>query len=107
MVQFGRRTDDDADGIAETPVDEEQFVFVDGEIVFASLALGEPSDPTQSNDEDPAGNFRAAIAAAADLAEIQGAFEDYGVGRVTNSPIATVGKGAGNLTFAARAAAPS
>lgn len=99
VVQFGRRTDDDADGIAETPVDEDQFVFVDGETVFASLALGEPSDPTEPNDEDPAGDFRAAIAVATNLSEIKGEFDRFGVGRVANSPVATIGKGAGNLTF--------
>lgn len=101
-VQFGRRTDDDGDGIAETPVDDPQHVFVDGEILFASLALGEPSDPTDPTDNDPAGDFRAAIAGAVGLDGIESvltSFLDDGVGRVTNSPVATIGKGAGDLTF--------
>ncbi|MCR9095554.1 MAG: hypothetical protein NXI30_15135 [bacterium] len=126
-VQFGRRIDDDngngiddqqdildegmgdpdfelpgdRDTIAETPIDEDRFVFVEGDTVFASLALSEPGDPTEA-DADPAEDFRSAIAGAVGLDAIESVltgFREDGVGREDTSPLATIGQGAGNLTF--------
>ncbi|MEM9174088.1 MAG: hypothetical protein AAGC67_02550 [Myxococcota bacterium] len=77
--------DGDLDTIAETVEETNQFVFVEGPIAFATLALGEPNDPTVDGDTDPAGDFLAGLPVE--------------TGRIDNAPVATIGKASGDLTF--------
>jgi len=115
-VQFGRRIDDDdgdgfddqtqmgpvvgdIDEIAETPVDTDQNVFVNGDILFVSVPLDEPNDPNDLSDGDAIANLTAALNGAADLDAVDDVLQEAGAGRDRLSPIATVGKAFGNLAF--------
>jgi len=100
-IQFGKRLDNDTDGIAETPVDDPQNVFVDGDILFVSVPLNEPNDPNDPNDGNAIANLTAALNSAADLDAVNDALHaaGAGAGRDRLSPIATVGKAFGNLAF--------
>lgn len=98
-VQFGRRQDVDGDTIAEQPIASDQNVFVDEDIVFAALTLGEPNDPTIDGDADPTRAFRDAVAAATDLAGVQAALTNASAGRERSVALATIGKGLGDLAF--------
>ena len=98
-VQFGRRTDLDGDGVAETPVVSDQLVLADGDIVFATADLNEADDPQNDDDGDLVADFRASIENAADLDDLEAALASLGIGRSTLPSYATIGKSAGNLSF--------
>jgi len=100
-VQFGERLDNDANGIFETPVDDDQNVFVDGDILFVAVPLDEPNDPNDSSDGDAIADLTTALTGAADLDAVDDVLHDAdaGAGRDRLSPIATIGKAVGNLAF--------
>jgi hypothetical protein len=98
-VQFGKRIDLDGDGIAETPVNSNQTVLVNGDIVFATLALDDPNNPQDEDDGNLVDDFRNDIEMARTLGNIANALARYDVGRIDTAPYATIGKSRGDLTF--------
>ena len=87
-VEFGRRSDTDGDGIAETPVDSDQSIFTQDEIVFLAV-----KDPTLAEASLPD--------SVEDLDDIDALFSDRdnGLGRDHPANFATIGKASGDLTF--------
>ncbi len=113
VVQFGQRTnaDGDEDGVREEPVQTNQFVRVEEDVVFVSTPINEPDNPLDLEDGDRIDLLQQAIENAADLDAVAAALTNYRAGptppglsnfsveRDRPSPYATVGKADGNLTF--------
>ncbi|MGY8736940.1 MAG: hypothetical protein ACKVIW_05420, partial [bacterium] len=67
VVQFGTRSDSDADGIDETAENSDQGVFTEGDIVFVSTALSVPDNPRDIEDGDRIELLQQAIGNVTDL----------------------------------------
>ncbi|MEZ4278805.1 MAG: hypothetical protein R3F21_04200 [Myxococcota bacterium] len=91
-VEFGQRTDDDGDGLAETPVDEDQVVYTRGDILFLASTL-----PTRTL----VARLEASLASVVDLASLDLMLrdDDLAIGRDRVPTSASVGKALGDLLF--------
>ncbi len=94
---FAPTEDEDDDGMVDMP---DQRVDVVGDTVLLATPASPEDDPQDPDDGNRIRDLRAAVEAATSLAEIESAFEQFEVGRPNGAPIATIGKAAGDLTFA-------
>ena len=92
-VEFGRRTDEDGDGIPETPVLSNQEVWTVEDILFAAYAF---------SDGDRTSAIEAAIGGVGSLEDLEGFLESVDLGRERSASFATIGKALGDLSFNSR-----
>ena len=89
-VQFGRRIDVNNDGIAETPIDSDQTVWLLEDLLFAAYDFANGDLTTAIED---------GLTAISTLLDLENFLADLGLGREQPTTFATIGKALGDLGF--------